>query len=89
MSFTYNCYSSCCDRLRKIQVCLFCQYIVVHVLVGRGGRGADDGAGNGFQIGQLTLGKRPAKMGICRLVQGATILSKGLFLHINKLHLPR
>ncbi len=37
------------------------------------------------KMGQLTLGKRPAKTGIGNYVQGATIPNKGFFFYINKL----
>jgi hypothetical protein len=48
----------------------------LHVLAGRGGKeGRCWGWVRGLKMGQLTLSKGPARMGICNYVQGATILS--------------
>ncbi len=49
------------------------------------GKKAGAGAGKGPKMGQLTLGKRPARMGIRNYALGATIPSKGFFFYINKL----
>ncbi len=35
------------------------------------------------KMGQLTLGKRPARMGIRNYIEGATNPSKGFFFYIN------
>jgi hypothetical protein len=47
----------------------------------RGKRGQVLGWVGGPKMGQLTLGKRPARMGIRNCVQGATIPIKGFLLH--------
>jgi hypothetical protein len=54
--------------------------IVLLVLAGRGGKGDRCWDWGGILIGQLTLGKRPARMGIRSQVQKAAIPSKGFFL---------
>jgi hypothetical protein len=51
----------------------------VHI-AGKRGKGAVAGTGKGSQIGQLTLGKEPAEMGIRSLVQGAIIRIRDIFL---------
>jgi hypothetical protein len=42
-----------------------------------GEKGASMESGRGTEMGQLTLGKRKARIGIHNYVQGATILIKG------------
>ncbi len=56
-------------------------YMQLYIHIGgKKGKRVSAGAGEGFQIRQLTLEKGPAEMGIHSLVQGAAILSKGIFL---------
>jgi hypothetical protein len=50
--------------------------IVMLVLVGRGGKGDGCWAGKILGMGQLTLGKRPARMGVLNHVEEAAIPSK-------------
>ncbi len=45
-----------------------------------GEKGASMESGRGTEMGQLTLGKRKARIGIHNYVQGATIPRKGIFL---------
>ncbi len=54
--------------------------IVLLVLAERGEKGTGIGAGEGSNMGQLTLGKIPARKGIYNHVQEATTQSKGSFL---------
>ncbi len=54
--------------------------IVLLVLAVRGGKGDRCWGWKDLETGQLTLGKRPARMGIRNHVQGAAVPCKGSFL---------
>jgi hypothetical protein len=76
----WTCWRHNCARQRKFgHINVVCLHSIACIGRKRGKRGWVLG-GRNCKMGQLTLGKRPARIGICNHIRRASIPSKGSFL---------
>jgi hypothetical protein len=72
-------YTSVLDRQRFRQFNVICMYSIACIGRKRGKGGHALGLGRDLKMGQLTLDKGPARMGICNHSREVAIPSKGSF----------